>query len=72
MLSRIHVNQHNIKHNRKHGTHLPTISVKTYKGNTYGNNVHIDGPAKVVYRPEKPLSCGAVVWIETTAAVTLT
>jgi hypothetical protein len=27
--------------------------------------VNIDGPCQIVYSPEKPLSCGATVWIET-------
>lgn len=65
----IHVNQHNIKHNSKTGEHLPVITVKTYKSNTYGHSVEIDGPCKIVYSPDKPLSCGAKVWIETTAEV---
>ena len=29
----------------------------------------IDGPCRVVYSPDKPLSCGARVWIETDAEV---
>ena len=31
--------------------------------------VEIKGPSKVVYSPDKPLSCGAKVWIETQAEV---
>jgi len=27
------------------------------------------GPAKVIYSPDKPLSCGAKVWIETESEV---
>lgn len=65
----IHVNQHNIKRNKKHGTSDPVITVKTYKSNDYGHEVHIDGPCKIVYRPDKPLSCGAHVWIETNSEV---
>lgn len=70
----IHINQHNIKHNRKvikgdiQGEILPVITSKTYKDNQYSNSVSLskDGVefAKIVYRPEKPLSCGAQVWIE--------
>jgi hypothetical protein len=65
----IHVNQHNIKANSK-GNSLPVITCKTYKSNDYANEVEIldkDGEvvAKVVYSPNKPLSCGAKVWIET-------
>ena len=35
------------------------------------NEVIIDGPSKVIYSPDKPLSCGARVWIETRSEVTL-
>ena len=67
----IHVNQHNIKSNRKYGENKPVFTVKTYKSNDYGHEVKIDGPCKIVYRPNKPLSCGAKVWIETEAGVEL-
>ena len=71
MKKRIHVNQHNIKANKKNGTDLPVISVKTYKQNRYGHEVAIHGPSRVVYSPDKPLSCGAKCWIETDAEVDL-
>ena len=71
MIKRIHVNQHNIKRNRKHGTRDPVITVKTYKSNTYAHNVHIAGPCDIIYSPDKPLPCGAQVWIETIADVQL-
>lgn len=61
----IHVNQHNIKFNSKNDECRPVITVKTYKSNTYGHEAKIDGPCKIIYRPNKPLSCGAKVWIET-------
>ena len=67
----VHVNQHVIKANRKHGRCSPTLTVKTYKSNDYAHTVHIDGPSTVVYRPREPLSCGAVCWIETEAKVTI-
>jgi hypothetical protein len=31
--------------------------------------VEIKGPSKLVYSPDKPLSCGARVWVETEAEV---
>lgn len=65
----IHVNQHRIRSNLKSGTNEPVLTVKTYKSNTYCNEVLINGPSKVVYSPDKPLSCGARVWIETEAEV---
>jgi hypothetical protein len=61
----IHVNQHVIKANRKNGVCNPTLTVKNYKSTTYAREAELTGPAKVVYAPDKPLSCGAHVWIET-------
>ena len=60
---------HKIRANKKHGTKEPVITVKTYKTNTYAHEVEILGESKVVYSPDKPLSCGARVWIETDAEV---
>ena len=68
---RIHINQHIIKSNQKTGNREPVITVKTYKSNTYGHEVKICGPCKVVYSPDKPLPCGAKVWIETDSDVDL-
>lgn len=71
----IHVNQHNIKHNRKGAAsgnpfeYKPVLTCKTYKSNVYAHEVQINGPCKIVYRPDAPLSCGAHVWIETQAEV---
>lgn len=65
----IHVNQHKIRSNRKKKSSEPVLTIKTYKSNEYGSEVKINGPSKVVYRPLKPLSCGATVWIETESEV---
>ena len=69
MKKRIHINQHRIKSNHKTGANEPVITVKTYKENRYGHSVMINGPSVVVYSPDKPLSCGARVWIETDSDV---
>jgi hypothetical protein len=66
----IHVNQHVIKKNAKDSENNPVLTVKTYKENRYAHEVEILDEAgniiaTIVYRPEKPLSCGARVWIET-------
>jgi len=61
----VHVNQHVIRSNLKNDEREPVLTVKTYKSNTYAHEVNITGPAKVIYSPDKPLSCGARVWIET-------
>jgi hypothetical protein len=65
----IHVNQHVVKSNIKTGEREPVLTVKTYKSNTYANEVEIKGDSKVVYSHDKPLSCGARVWIETEGEV---
>jgi hypothetical protein len=65
----IHVNQHKIKSNAKTGDRDPVLTCKTYKQNVYGHEVIIfdkegNEVAKVRYSPDKPLSCGAKVWLE--------
>jgi len=65
----IHVNQHEIKANAKNGTDNPVLTVKTYKTNAYAHEVLIKGDSKIIYSADKPLSCGARVWIETQAEV---
>ena len=60
---------HVIRKNNKTGERKPVITVKTSKNNYYAYEVIIDGPSKVIYRPDKPLSCGARVWIETDSEV---
>lgn len=68
----IHVNQFHIKHNKKNPKDpKPVITIKTYKENIYSDEVQILGPSKLVYSPEKPLNCGARVWISTEADVLL-
>ena len=67
----IHVNQHVIKSNRKHGEDKPVLTCKTYKDNIYAHEVYVEGPCRIVYRRDKPLSCGAHVWIETDATITV-
>ena len=63
----IHVNQHKIRANKKHGTNEPVITIKEGRKNTYCHTVEILGASKVSYGGnEKPLlSCGARVVIET-------
>ena len=61
----IHVNQHIIKANRKSGERTPPLSIKSFNKNGKATEISIDGKARVIYSPDKPLPCGAVVWIET-------
>ncbi len=67
----IHVNMHKIRSNKKNDTNDPVITVKTYKSNNYAHEVDIQGPSKIVYSKDKPLPCGARVWIETEEKVVL-
>jgi hypothetical protein len=68
----IHVNQHKLRANRKvpPGQREPVLTVKDYQSNRYAFDAVIvneagEEVARVVYRPEKPKSCGAVLWMET-------
>lgn len=71
MLKRIHVNMHIIRRNRVETRHDPPLTVKTSRGTARAMRISIDGPCEIVYRPTKPLACGARVWIETGSPVTI-
>lgn len=68
----IHVNQHVIKKNKKLGKTDPVLTIKSYKDNQYAKEVLIDGPCRIVYSPDKPLSCGATVYIVVENGVNVT
>jgi hypothetical protein len=73
----IHVNQHVVKANKKNGEENPVLTCKTYKENIYAKEIEIldesgSVVAKVIYSPDKPLSCGARVWVETHYEVRIT
>ena len=69
MITRIHINQHVIRRNHKTGEREPVITIKRGRTNNFAHEVEIDGPCRVVYSPDKPLPCGARVWVETEADV---
>lgn len=72
-IKRIYINRHVIKANAAPGAtkQQPPITVYT-RGKTYhGFGIRLFGVSHVVYRPEKPLRCGATVWIETKGALEL-
>lgn len=71
MKSIVHVNQHVIRANGKTGARDPCLTVKRGRTNRYAHEVTIDGPSRIVYSPDKPLACGAKVWIETQSEVHL-
>lgn len=68
-IKRIHINQHNIRHNAKSKWSKPVITVKTSANNHKGFRAQIGDKTTLIYSPDKPLACGAKVWIETTEKV---
>lgn len=68
----IHVNRHHIAANRKDGGKRPcyTIKVAGRKKATYARRILINGPSECVSDDDQ-LTCGARVWIETRANITL-
>jgi hypothetical protein len=69
-IKRIHVNQHMIRRNKKNGTKESVITIQWRNKSYRVKTVHIHRTSQAIYRPEQPLSCGAHVWVETTAKVT--
>lgn len=74
-IKRIHVNQHVIRSNKKTGDNNPVFTVKTGRKNYKANTVEVvDSNGCVVLTLgyyDKPLPCGAHVWVETNAHVVL-
>lgn len=68
-MTRLHVNRHVILRNRKHHENEPPLRAKDYKTNRAGHRFKIGDETWLVHQPDNPLSCGAVVWIETTLPV---
>lgn len=67
----IHINRNIIQHNAKYGKKLPVCRVQEGSKSRYGQTIDIHGPSKMVYDPEHPLKCGAKLWIETEAKITI-
>lgn len=68
LVKRIHVSQVNLRANRKDGKKRPCFTIQTSKGPIKARRVEILGGSSLV-QGEKPLSCGARIWIETWATV---
>ena len=67
----IHINKNIIQQNAKRGETKPVCRVEEGKDIRYCMEVHINGPSKLVYRPDNPRPCGAKLWIETDSDVEL-
>jgi hypothetical protein len=71
-ITRVHVNQHVIRANAKQGKNDPVFTIKSKGKNTYAHSVKVVGEMELIYSPNKPLSCGAKVWIETKGEIITT
>lgn len=71
VIKRLHVDRHVMASNRKHGLNNAPVTVQTSKGSHKCYGVNINGPSRFVYSPAKPLSCGALLYVETRAEVEL-
>lgn len=63
-VKRVHVDQAVIRRNRKTGVNDPAITIQTSVGSFKVQEVEFGPGARLVQR-EKPLSCGARIFIET-------
>jgi len=71
-MNRIHVRRDTIAKDTKQGTWGKAVGIETTgRKKRYAYSVTLTGPAKLIYNPLKPLSCGARAWIETDAKVIL-
>lgn len=69
---RVHINRHVIAANTKHGERNPPISIARGRAPIErAFAVDLTGPARVVYSPDRPLKCGATVWIEAAGATAI-
>ena len=64
MIVRVHVNQHVVRRNKRCGEHAPPLRIIRKGKSEPAWEVELIGKARVVYSPDKPLKCGARVWIE--------
>lgn len=69
-VKRLHVNRHVVAANRKSGRNDPALTVQTSAGSVRTRRVRILGRSELV-QSERPLKCGARVWVETRAALRL-
>ncbi len=68
----VYVNRHVVAANHKSGDRKPPITILSKGKRTYATVVDLIGNSCVVYSPDKPLSCGARVWIEADGATVIT
>lgn len=59
----VHVHRQKLASNMKHSKNDPPIIVRRGKKTEYFHEVKLSGDVRVIHG-EKPLSCGARVWME--------
>ncbi len=69
MTTYIHISRPIIKDNLLHGRRNPVVRVEVDGKTTHCMEVEIDGPSRVVYRPDTPRRGAAMAWIETDAPI---
>jgi len=69
----LNVNQAVIRHNKKHNTNLPPCRVQRGRSGKarYCQEVQFEGKGSLVNGQDRPLACGARVWIELEGAIKL-
>lgn len=67
--SYIRISRSILKENVTRGRHEPVVCVEIAGNVSYCMEAEIDGPSRVVYRPDEPRIGGARVWIETDAPI---
>lgn len=62
--TKICVNSHVIKSNKKEKENEPVLRVQQGSRIDYCHEFEFFGRCRVIYRPNNPLGCGAQVWVE--------
>jgi len=65
----IHINPKTLRMNKTLGTREPPVRVQDGDNVKFCMGVSINGPSRVMYRPDEPLPSLARLWIETDADV---
>ena len=65
-VKRIHIDKHAIQRRD-----ISVLTIQTSDGEIKAAEITIKGDSKMCYRPYAPLKCGARVWLETRAEVTV-
>ena len=60
----VHVNKIQIDSNRKNKTNKPVVIIRQGSRKICCHMAEIKGECRIVYQPNNPLPCGAVLWIE--------